>query len=58
MCGSFKTRIFHHAVKSAAFYFLRTMPAHSEVFSRFRAVPYVVFFAVTHEISAYLCSLL
>nr|DAT85327.1 MAG TPA: hypothetical protein [Caudoviricetes sp.] len=58
MCGSFKTRIFHHAVQSAAFYFLRAMPAHTEILPGFRAVPHIVFFAVAHKIAAYLCSLL
>ena len=54
MCGSFKTRIFHHAVQSAAFYLLRAMPAHTEVFASLWAVPYIVFFAVAYKIAAYL----
>lgn len=58
MCGSFKARIFHHAVQCAAFNLLRAMSSNTKVFSCFRTKPNIVFFAMAHEVAAYLSSLL
>ena len=57
MCGSLKTRIFHHAVKSSAFYLLRAMPADTKILSSFWTVPNIVFFPMTNKLASYLRSL-